>query len=139
MAKVTRFAVSLEEPLFEQLEVLVKKHKYTNRSEFIRDLLRGRLVEGEWEHEHHEVVGTLTLIYDHHAYQLSKKLTDLQHHHHQTVLATTHVHLDEHLCAEMIMMKGHAHELREIADIAGQQKGVLHSVLSISSTGKHLH
>ncbi len=139
MAKVTRFAVSLEEPLFRSLEELVRKHRYTNRSEYIRDLLRAKLVEDQWADKHAHVVGTLTLIYDHHAYQLSKKLTELQHHHHQTVLATTHVHLDEHLCAEMIMMKGHPGELREIADLAGQQKGVLHSALTISSAGEGMY
>ena len=97
MAKVTRFAVSLEESLFAALEKLVRKHRYTNRSEYIRDLVRGKLWT-HWEDEHVHVLGTLTLIYDHHAYELSKKLTDLQHHHHHAVLAATHVHLDEHMC-----------------------------------------
>lgn len=139
MSKVTRFAVSLEEPLFRRMEQLVRRHRYTNRSEFVRDLVRDKLVQEQWTDETAEVVGTLTLIYDHHAYQLGKKLTELQHDHHQTVLATTHVHLDAHLCAEMIMMHGPAAELREIADLAGQQKGVLHSVLALSSTGHALH
>ena len=139
MAKVTRFAVSLEESLFNSLEDLVRKHNYTNRSEFIRDLLRAKLVDKQWEDEHAVVLGTLTLVYDHHAYQLSKKLTTLQHDHHKTILAATHLHLDAHICAEVIMMKGHPRELRQIADLAGQQKGVLHSALSISSTGRELH
>jgi CopG family nickel-responsive transcriptional regulator len=139
MSKVTRFAVSLEKALFQQLNQLVKKHQYTNRSEYIRDLLRAKLVETEWADDTHEVVGTLTLVYDHHAYQITKKLTELQHHHHHTVLATTHVHLDEHICAEVIMMKGRPKLLREISDLAGQQRGVLHSALTVSSTGRHLH
>jgi len=139
MAKITRFAVSLEESLFQKLEQLFGKHQYTNRSEYIRDLVRAELVEDQWANEHAIVLGTLTLIYDHHTYQLTKKLTDLQHHHHQTVLATTHVHLDAHLCCEMIMLKGHPPDLRYIADLAGQQKGVLHSTLSLSSVGKDLH
>ncbi|MGD1277650.1 MAG: nickel-responsive transcriptional regulator NikR [Tepidisphaeraceae bacterium] len=139
MAKFTRFAVSLEESLFGKLDDLVRKHRYTNRSEYIRDLIRARLVEDQWADEHAVVIGTLTLIYDHHAYQLTKKLTDLQHHHHKTVLATTHVHLDQHLCSEMIMLKGHAAELREIADLSAQQRGVLHATLSISSAGRGLH
>jgi CopG family nickel-responsive transcriptional regulator len=139
MSKIARFAVSLEDSLFQAMEKLVKKHRYTNRSEFVRDLVRGKLVENQWEEEHTHVLGTLTLIYDHHAYELNKKLTDLQHHHHKLVLATTHVHLDEHMCAEMIMLQGHPDELRHIADLAGQQKGVLHSTLSMSSTGHGLH
>jgi len=139
MSKVTRFAVSLEKELFRQLDQLAKKHQYTNRSEYIRDLLRAKLVESEWADETHEVVGTLTLVYDHHAYQITKKLTELQHHHHKTVLATTHVHLDEHICAEVVMMKGLPSLLRKISDLAGQQRGVLHSALTLSSTGLHLH
>jgi len=139
MAKFTRFAVSLEESLFHKLDALVHKHRYTNRSQYIRDLIRAKLVEDQWADGHAMVIGTLTLIYDHHAYQLTKKLTDLQHHHHKTVLATTHVHLDEHVCSEMIMLKGHPAELRQIADLATQQRGVLHATLSISSAGQGLH
>ena len=138
MSKLTRFAVSLDKSLFDQLNQLVKKHQYTNRSEYIRDLLRAKLVDTEWTENKNEVVGTLTLLYDHHAYQITKKLTELQHHHHHTVLATTHVHLDAHLCAEVVIMKGFPNLLREIADLAGQQRGVLHSALTLSSTGEHL-
>lgn len=139
MAKVTRFAVSLEQDLFSKLDELVRRHRYTNRSEFIRDLLRKKLVEDQWQDDDHDVLGTLTLLYDHHAYQLSKRLTELQHHHHRVVLATTHVHLDEHLCAETIMMRGKPSEIRQLADLAGQQKGVLHSALSISTVGHEIH
>ncbi|MFI5380493.1 MAG: nickel-responsive transcriptional regulator NikR [Tepidisphaerales bacterium] len=139
MPDITRFTVSLDKPLFTELDRLVEKHRYTNRSEYIRDLVRGALVKDQWEDGTRPVVGTLTLIYDHHAYEIDRKLTDLQHHHHETVLATTHVHLDEHLCAEVIMMKGLPAELRKIADLSGRQKGVLHSVLTLSSTGHGLH
>ena len=138
MAKVTRFAVSLEEPLFQQLEMLVKRHSYTNRSEYIRDLVRSRIVDEQWFDKKGQVLGTLTLVYDHHAYQLSDKLVELQHRQHKTVLAVTHVHLDSHLCAEMIMLMGDPSEIRKLADLVGQQKGVLHSALSISSTGRNL-
>lgn len=139
MSQITRFAVSLDRLLFAQLEKLVQRHRYTNRSEYIRDLLRAKLVEEQWKDGDAPVIGTLTLIYDHHAYQLSKKLTELQHRHHQIVLAVTHVHLDAHLCAEMIMIRGKPVQIRELADLAGQQKGVVHSALSIGSTGRGLH
>ena len=127
----------MEKALLDRLEKLVKNSKYANRSEFIRDMIRNRLVEHEWK-GNQEVVGTITLIYDHHTRELNKKLTDLQHHHLHMILATTHVHLDEHICAEMILAKGQASEIEEIADLLRQQKGVLHTVLSISSTGKQL-
>jgi len=130
--------MSLDRSLNERLQSLVEKSGYTNRSEFIRDMIRDRLVQDEWESDQREVVGTVTLVYDHHRHRLSEKLTDIQHDHHDAVLATTHVHLSHHLCAEMIMMKGRPEEIRRLADRLHQQKGVLHASLSISSTGDEL-
>ena len=85
MPELVRTSVSIEKPLFKRLEKLVRSSRYTNRSEFLRDLIRERLVQEEWEHDR-EVVGTITLIYDHHVRLLNEKLTDLQHDHHDTVL-----------------------------------------------------
>ncbi len=137
MSDLVRLSVSIEKLLFKRLERLVRNSGYSNRSEFIRDLVRRELVEQQWEHND-EVVGTITLIYDHEVRQLSGKLTHLQHHHHDAVLATTHVHLDERLCAEMVLIRGQARTIRQLADQLGRQKGVLHATLSISSTGAEL-
>jgi len=137
MSSLVRFSLSMEKDLLDRLEKLVKNSKYANRSEFIRDMIRNRLVEHEWKRDQ-EVVGTVTIIYDHHTRELNRKLTDLQHHHIHMILATTHVHLDEHMCAEMILAKGRAGQIEEIADLLRQQKGVLHAVLAVSSTGKQL-
>ena len=137
MTDLARFSISIENPLLDQLEALIKKHRYANRSEFVRDLLRERLVDEEWK-DNEEVVGTITLVYNHETRELSKKLTRLQHHHYDLVLASTHVHLDAHMCAEMVLTKGPAHKIQEMADMLRQQKGVLHATLSLSSTGKTL-
>lgn len=137
MNDLERLSFTIEKPLLQKMEKLMRRGKFTNRSEFIRDLIRSRLVEAEWEHNE-EALGTITLIYDHDTRQLSDKLTSLQHEHHHAVMATTHIHLDHHLCAEMIMCRGRAHVLRELAEQLGKQKGVLHSQLSMSSTGKQL-
>ena len=137
MTDLSRFSISIEKGLLGRLEQLVKRSKYGNRSEFVRDLLRERLVEEEWK-GNEEVVGTITLVYDHETRELSKKLTRLQHHHHDLVLASTHVHLDEHMCAEMVLTRGRASEIEEMASLLRQQKGVLHASLSLSSTGREL-
>jgi len=137
MPELARLSFTIEESLLKRLEHLMKRAKFRNRSEFIRDLIRSRLVETQWE-GNEEALGTVTLIYDHDTRQLSDKLTALQHEHHHAILATTHVHLDHHLCAEMIMCRGRAHILRELSEQLGQQKGVLHSQLAMSSTGKQL-
>lgn len=138
MSDLVRVSLSLDKHLLEKLELLIKDSKYQNRSEYVRDMIRDQLVEKQWESDE-ETVGTLTLVYDHHQRELSRKLTSIQHDHHDYILAATHVHLDHHLCAEAIIMKGPANRLRALADQIKQQKGVLHAVLAGGSTGKDLH
>ena len=138
MSELVRLSISLEKPLLERLERLVKASRYTNRSEFIRDFIRQRLVEQQWADGQQEVVGTITLVYTHHARQLADKLIDIQHEHHDHVMATTHVHLSHDLCAEMIMVRGSAARVRGVADQLRQQRGVLHAELAMSSTGELL-
>ena len=137
MSGVARLSFSIERPLLDRLERLVREGAYANRSEFIRDMIRDRLVEREWKHNE-EGVGTITLIYNHHRRGLTERLTHAQHHHHHVILASTHVHLDEELCAEVIVVKGRALDIKKLADLLHQQKGVLHAALSVSSTGKKL-
>ena len=137
MAGVVRLSFSIEQPLMERLEQLVREGAYANRSEFIRDMIRERLVAKQWE-RNEEVVGTITLVYNHHARGLTDKLTHTQHHHHDVILASTHIHLDEDLCAEIVVVKGHANQIQRLAGELKQQKGVLHATLSVSSTGKQL-
>jgi len=138
MPQLVRTSISLEKSLLDRFERLVKESRYTNRSEFIRDMIRQHLVEQQWADQAQEVVGTITLVYDHHARLLARKLTDIQHDHLHQVLATTHVHLSHDLCAEMIMVRGSARDLRRIADSLRRQRGVLHAALTMSSTGESL-
>src|SRR5262249_45615229 len=106
--------------------------------EYVRDMIRDRLVKTEWEKDR-EVLGTITMIYDHHVRQLSDKLIDLQHDHHREVLVTTHVHLSHDLCAEVILVRAKASHVQMLANLLKQQKGVYHCELSTSSTGAKLH
>ncbi|MCU0290448.1 MAG: nickel-responsive transcriptional regulator NikR [Thermoanaerobaculaceae bacterium] len=137
MPDLERLSFSLERPLLERLERLREEAGYGNRSELLRDMIRGRLVDRAWELDG-EAVGTITLVYDHHARRLNERLTELQHDHHEVILATTHVHLDHHHCVEVILVRGRAGRIRAIADALGKQKGVLHAGLSMSSTGQEL-
>jgi CopG family transcriptional regulator, nickel-responsive regulator len=137
MSDLVRMSVAIEKPLFDQLEAMVKKNGYQNRSEFIRDMVRDVLVKGEWDKDE-EVLGTITLLYDHHRRQLSEKLIELQHQRHTAVLVTTHLHLSHDLCAEVILVRGRASLVRELANDMHQQKGVLHAELSTTSTGAGL-
>lgn len=137
MAQLERLSFTIDKPLLRRMEQLLRRGRYGNRSEFIRGLVRARVVQEEWE-ENEEAVGTITLVYNHEVRRLTDKLTTLQHEHYHAILATTHVHLDHDVCAEMIMVRGRARVITEIAEQLRQQKGVLHAAVSMSSTGKHL-
>ena len=138
MAETVRLSFSIDTALCNKMARLMKSGNFQNRSEFIRDLVRDRLVQEEWDTDA-RALGTIMLLYNHEQRHLSDKLTHLQHAHHDAILATTHVHVDKHTCAEMIMVKGKASTIREITDLLRQQRGVLHASLSISSLGKHLN
>ena len=137
MSDLVRLTFSLEPSLADAMHRALSKHGYENRSEFLRDLIRQRLVEDQW-HSDQEVVASVTMIYSHHTPGLSDWLTHVQHEHHNAVLATMHVHLDEHLCAEVTLMRGKASELKHLADNLQRRKGVLHAAVSMSTTGEGL-
>ena len=138
MAELTRFGISIDDRLLKRFDALIAKKGYGNRSEAIRDLIRGALVEEQWAREDEETVGTVTLVYDHHTRDLSDKLTEQQHSHHNAIISALHVHLDAHNCLEVVVVKGKAREVRRLADELIGTKGVKHGKLVTSTTGKDL-
>ncbi|UCF65061.1 MAG: nickel-responsive transcriptional regulator NikR [bacterium] len=134
---IIRFGISLPAALSKKFDQLIKKKKYSNRSEAIRDLIRNALVEEEVE-TNREVVAVVNLLYDHHKRQLSERLTQLQHSHHHLVLSSMHVHLDHLNCLETIVMQGMSRDVKQLADLLISSKGVKHGNLNFSSTGKNL-
>lgn len=137
MSELVRISISLEDTLCENLEKMTLAAGYKNRSEYIRDMIRDRFVQDQWDNSD-EVLGTVTIVYNHHQRELSERLNNIQHHNHDHVLAATHVHLTHELCAEMIMVRGRAESIRKLADTLRQQRGVLHSGLTMSSTCEQL-
>lgn len=119
-------------------ELVARRGVTSNRSEAIRDLVREALVDEEWDTPGQEIVGTLTIVYDHHSSNITEKLDDLQHHHHDIVIAAMHVHLDERNCLEVITMRGENDSVRSFADALLGLKGVKHGRLTTTTTGKYL-
>jgi CopG family transcriptional regulator, nickel-responsive regulator len=101
-------------------------------------LIRDELIETKWELPDSQVVGTVTLVYDHHVRMLSEKLTDMQHAAYHNVLSTLHVHLDHDNCLEVIVVKGASTAVKKIADALISTKGVKHGRLTITSSGADL-
>lgn len=138
MHRVTRFGVSIPAELVQSFDSIIKAKGYANRSEAIRDMMRDYLVESEWASGEGEVVGTVTLVYDHHVRELSNVLTNLQHAFHDQILCSTHVHLDEHNCLEVVVVKGTVGQVQTIADRLISTKGVKHGKLVCTTTGERL-
>lgn len=135
MSELSRIGVAIDSDLLTKFDDLIASRGYTNRSEAFRDLIRDALIEQAWQVPNTPVVGTLTLVYNHHVRMLSDKLTDLQHDHYHLIQSTLHVHLDHDNCLEVLIIRGQAAQVKAIADALISTKGVKHGRLSITATG----
>ena len=138
MGELTRFGVSINSDLLKRFDEVITEKNYVNRSEAIRDLIRDSLVEEEKKDEHIDVVGTITIVYDHEVHELSDTLTELQHKAFKSIVSTLHIHLDSHNCLEVLVVKGKGKDIRMIADRLIGTKGVKHGKLMTTTTGKGL-
>ena len=134
MTDLSRFGVSIDADLLKRFDRFIEGTGYLNRSEAFRDLIRARLVEADVQRPSTRGLGVLSLVYDHHKRELEEKLTDLQHHHHTSVIAATHVHVDHDNCLEVILLKGRVGTMQRIASSLASLKGVNHSKLVLTST-----
>ncbi|MBS1788847.1 MAG: nickel-responsive transcriptional regulator NikR [Acidobacteria bacterium] len=147
MSDLQRFGVSIESDLLESFDQLVSQRGYATRSEALRDLIRDALVQSRVtaSAEKQDVLGSLTLVYDHHAKELTDQMADIQHRRHGMVVSVLHVHISRDDCMEVIVLRGKASEVRELADSLISLKGVKHGKLFITVPGhqitdrKHTH
>jgi CopG family nickel-responsive transcriptional regulator len=121
---LVRFSVAIGGDLLRKFDSYRELHRYPNRSEAVRGLMRDALMEEKIADADSEAMGVVTLIYDHHVGRIARRLTDLQHEHLDRVVTTTHVHMDEQRCLEVILLRGPAHEIRVLADNLIGTKGV---------------
>ena len=129
MPHLVRFGVSMDERVLGVLDNLVKRRSYANRSEAIRDLVRAEQVREAWDKGQGPVVGTLTLVYDHHVREVSERLVGLQHDHEELVHSTMHVHLSHRMCLEIIVLRGRPTQIQHLADQLIAARGVKHGRL----------
>ena len=132
MEKITRFGVSIAPNLLKKFDKVIKKKGYTNRSEAIRDVIRKNLITEKNKNPNTKSIGTLTIIYDHHAGNLTDKLLDLQHEHINEIMSTTHIHIDHHNCLEVLVLKGLTGKIQKLADKIKSLKGIKHGELMMT-------
>jgi CopG family transcriptional regulator, nickel-responsive regulator len=135
---VVRFSISVPGQLAKQLDKMADEKGYDNRSLAVADMIRAHLVEHQQQFGDREIAGTITLLYDHHKQHVQAALTDIQHDHHEVIIATLHVHLDHQNCMEVLAVRGKAAVIKQIADELIAAKGVKHGKLTVTSTGKDM-
>jgi len=129
MGILSRIGIALDSDLLKRFDRSIERRGYTNRSEAFRDLIRDRLVKERTAEPDATVVGTITLIYDHHAHGITEKLTEAQHAHHELVVSTSHAHLDHDSCLEVLIVHGKSAAVEHFADLLIGLKGVQHGRL----------
>ena len=137
MSDLYRFGISIDAQLIERFDTAIERQGYTNRSEAIRDLIRDFLVREEWGADE-EIVGTITIVYDHHVREIASRLIELQHTEARSILSNLHVHLDHDNCLEVIAVRGRARKIQSLADAVIGARGVKHGKLAATTTGKEL-
>lgn len=138
MSKLVRFGISMDSRLLKKFDQMIAEKGFFNRSEAIRDLIRDQLVDETWQEEEKEVLGTITLVYDHETRELNDRLVDLQHQFHQAIVSSLHVHLDKHNCLEVLIVRGNGRDVKHVAEKLIGIKGVKHGKLLTTTTGKEI-
>jgi CopG family nickel-responsive transcriptional regulator len=132
---LVRFSVAMPESMLEQFDELsARRGIIANRSEAVRDLIRERLVEEDLESPDVEVVGSITMVYNHHQQGLSQLLDEIQHEHLDVVISKMHVHLDHGNCLETLAVRGSSASVHALADKLLGTKGVRHGKLVCVAT-----
>jgi CopG family nickel-responsive transcriptional regulator len=126
-----RFTVSLDEELLAQFDDYIHRRGYVNRSEAVRDILRDKLeAERLADDKSGHCIASLSYVYNHHERELSRRLTEASHAHHDLTLSTMHVHLDHENCMEVAILRGPTEKVRRFADAINAETGVRHARLN---------
>lgn len=141
MSDLHRFGVSAEDDLLQSFDALIQTQGYGNRSEALRDLMRDALVKSRLQNVTGagEVLGSLTLVYDHHAKDLSDRMAEIQHASYELVVSSLHLHVSHDDCMEVIVLRGGLTAVRNLASGLLSLKGVTHGELFITVAGGEIN
>ncbi len=133
MSDLIRFGVSIEQDLLENYDRLISERGYSTRSEALRDLIRDALIQQKIEIASDvNALGSLTLIYDHHARNLLQEMGAIQHDFHDNILSVMHLHVSHDDCMEIIALRGIVSEIVELANGLLSLKGVKNGKLFLT-------
>lgn len=138
-----RFTISLDESLATQFDQLIAERGYNNRSEAVRDLIRGAIeADRQRGAPTGYCVANLSYVYNHHERELAERLNGLQHEHHDLTVASMHAHLDHENCLESVVLRGETAAVRRFAESLMAERGVRHgtvNVIALEAEHSHRH
>ena len=123
-SNLVRFSVTIPEDLLAEFETHYYAENRPNRSEAIRSLMRGYISSERWRCSGGEVCATVTIVYDHHLPEVTRKLTAAQHDFGNVIICSTHVHLNHSTCLECVITKGLAGDIQAFIDALRKIRGV---------------
>lgn len=140
MSDIIRFGVSIEQDLLENYDRLIAERGYATRSEALRDLIREALIQQKIEmNSETHALGSLTLVYDHHASNLLQEMAQIQHNFHELILSVMHLHVNHNDCLEIIALRGIVHEIVSLANGLISLKGIKHGKLFLTLPSSVIH
>jgi CopG family transcriptional regulator, nickel-responsive regulator len=120
-----RITITIDDDLLAEIDAAMEQRGYQNRSEIIRDLARAGMQQTTHETKPAgQCVAALVYVYDHASRDLSKRLVQNFHGHHDLSLATLHVHLDDDSCMEVTALRGASSDVQHFADHIIAERGV---------------
>mgnify|MGYP000100227996 CR=1 FL=1 len=123
---ITRIGVSLPKNLLNEFDSIISSRGYSSRSEAIRDAIRMYINEFKWlERESGEVIGVVSVIYDHNYRGVTDTIISLQHDFGDVITTTMHIHLDGENCLEMITVRGDMAKIKKMVGRLTALRGVI--------------
>jgi CopG family nickel-responsive transcriptional regulator len=133
MSELVRFGVSIDQDLLENYDRLINERGYATRSEALRDLIRDALIQQKIEMQTDiQALGSLTLVYDHHARNLAQEMGEIQHRFHDNILSVMHLHVSHDDCLEIVALRGIVSEIAELANALLSLKGIKNGKLFLT-------
>ncbi|WP_333684506.1 nickel-responsive transcriptional regulator NikR [Pontibaca methylaminivorans] len=112
-----RVTVTLDDELMTVLDAVMRERGYRTRSEALRDLTRMGLARTRAaDAPDADCVAVVIYTYNHHARELTQKVTSAHHSHHALQVSSLHVHLDPAMCMEVSILRGPVGEVRHFSD-----------------------
>ena len=104
---------------------------YKDRSKGLQVAMRNFVTEYAWKGEKGRVgAGVILMVYNHRTHGLQEALTEIQHHYLDAINSTTHIHIDESRCLEIVSVKGRLDKIQVMAKELMKTRGVSQLKLS---------